>query len=146
MGNKINKGKGKEKEKEEEEEENEEESSNDNDKNIDDIDNDIEGDNKNKEEEEKEKEDNEENQDKKKKKKKSKKNTKNKEPIIKLDKIEQLLFDTFQNTDIDFNYKEILTIKLRVHDAEKYFIREFNCLIYFNACVQSLEGRTQVII
>ena len=134
MGNKINKGKGKEKEKEEEEEENEEESSNDNDKNIDDIDNDIEGDNKNKEEE-KEKDDNEENNDKKKKKKKSKKNSKEKEPVMKLDKIEQLLFDTFQNTDIDFNYKEILTIKLRVHDAEKYFIREFNCLIYFNSYI-----------
>ena len=134
MGNKLNKGKGKGKEKEEEEEENEEESSNDNDKNIDDLDNnDIEGDNK---EEEKEKDDNEENPDKKnKKKKKSKKNAKNKEPVVKLDKIEQLLFDTFQNTDIDFNYKEILTIKLRVHDAEKYFIREFNCLIYFNSYI-----------
>ena len=131
MGNKINKGKGKEKE-EEEEEENEEESSNDNDKNIDDIDNDIEGDNK---EEEKEKDDKGENSDKKKKKKKSKKNSKNKEQVVKLDKIEQLLFDTFQNTDIDFNYKEILTIKLRVHDAEKYFIREFNCLIYFNSYI-----------
>ena len=133
MGNKINKGKGKGKEKEEEEEEeNEEESSNDNDKNIDDIDNDIEGDNK---EEEKEKDDKGENSDKKKKKKKSKKNSKNKEQVVKLDKIEQLLFDTFQNTDIDFNYKEILTIKLRVHDAEKYFIREFNCLIYFNSYI-----------
>ena len=52
-----------------------------------------------------------------------------------MDKIEQLLFDTFQNTDIDFNYKEVLTIKLRVHDAEKYFIREFNCLIYFNSFI-----------
>ena len=133
MGNKINKEKGKEKE--EEEEENEEESSNDNDKNIDDLDNDIEGDNKDKEEEN-EKDDNEEDTDKKKKKKKkSKKKGKNKEPIVKLDKIEQLLFDTFQNTDIDFNYKEILTIKLRVHDAEKYFIREFNCLIYFNSYI-----------
>ena len=132
MGNKANKGK--EKEKEEEEEENEEESSNDNDKNIDDLDNDIEGDNK---EEEKEKDDNNEKDPNKKKdkKKKSKKKTKNKEPIVKLDKIEQLLFDTFQNTDIDFNYKEILTIKLRVHDAEKYFIREFNCLIYFNSYI-----------
>ena len=136
MGNKINKLKGKEKEKEEEDddEENEEESSNDNDKNIDDIDNnDIEGDNKEKEEE-KEIED-ENSPKKKKKKKKSKKNNKNKQEPVKLDKIEQLLFDTFQNTDIDFNYKEILTIKLRVHDAEKYFIREFNCLIYFNSYI-----------
>jgi len=132
MGNKVNKEKGKEKE--EEEEENEEESSNDNDKNIDDIDNDMEGENKDKEEE-KEKDDKGDNPDKKKKKKKSKKNSKNKEPVVKLDKIEQLLFDTFQNTDIDFNYKEILTIKLRVHDAEKYFIREFNCLIYFNSYI-----------
>ena len=132
MGNKVNKEKGKEKE--EEEEENEEESSNDNDKNIDDIDNDMEGDNKDKEEE-KEKDEKGDNPDKKKKKKKSKKNSKNKEPVVKLDKIEQLLFDTFQNTDIDFNYKEILTIKLRVHDAEKYFIREFNCLIYFNSYI-----------
>ena len=132
MGNKVNKEKGKEKE--EEEEENEEESSNDNDKNIDDIDNDMEGENKDKEEE-KEKDEKGDNPDKKKKKKKSKKNSKNKEPVVKLDKIEQLLFDTFQNTDIDFNYKEILTIKLRVHDAEKYFIREFNCLIYFNSYI-----------
>ena len=130
MGNKVNKENGKEKE--EEEEENEEESSNDNDKNIDDIDNDMEGENKDKEEEKDEKGDN---ADKKKKKKKSKKNSKSKEPVVKLDKIEQLLFDTFQNTDIDFNYKEILTIKLRVHDAEKYFIREFNCLIYFNSYI-----------
>ena len=138
MGNKLNKGKkGKEKE-EEGEEESEEESSNDNDKNIDDLDNnDIEGDNKDKiEEKEKDDNENEDNTDKKnKKKKKSKKNKKNKEPVVKLDKIEQLLFDTFQNTDIDFNYKEILTIKLRVHDAEKYFIREFNCLIYFNSYI-----------
>ena len=52
-----------------------------------------------------------------------------------MDKIEQLLFDTFQNTDIDFHYKEVLTIKLRVHDAEKYFIREFNCLLYFNSFI-----------
>jgi hypothetical protein len=52
-----------------------------------------------------------------------------------MDKIEQLLCDTFQNTDIDFNYKEVLTIKLRVNDAEKYFIREFNCLFYFNSYI-----------
>ena len=131
MGNKLNKAKGKGKEEEDTEEENEEESSNDNDKNIDDLDENIDGDDKQKEEEKEE-----ENQDKKKnKKKKSKKKGKNKEPVVKLDKIEQLLFNTFQNTDIDFNYKEILTIKLRVHDAEKYFIREFNCLIYFNSYI-----------
>ena len=133
MGNKLNKAKGKGKEEEDSGEENEEESSNDNDKNIDDLDDNIDGDDKQKEEE-RDKE--EENQDKKKnKKKKSKKKGKNKEPVVKLDKIEQLLFNTFQNTDIDFNYKEILTIKLRVHDAEKYFIREFNCLIYFNSYI-----------
>ena len=131
MGNKLNKAKGKGKEEEDTEEENEEESSNDNDKNIDDIDENIDGDDKQKDEDKEE-----ENQDKKKnKKKKSKKKGKNKEPVVKLDKIEQLLFNTFQNTDIDFNYKEILTIKLRVHDAEKYFIREFNCLIYFNSYI-----------
>ena len=131
MGNKINKGKGKEKEKEEEEEENEEESSNDNDKNIDDL----EVDNVDKEKEkDDENEENEKSEKKKKKKKKKKKNKKEEQPV-KMDKIEQLLFDTFQNTDIDFNYKEVLTIKLRVHDAEKYFIREFNCLIYFNSFI-----------
>ena len=120
----------KEKEKEEEvEEENEEGSSNDNDKNIDDIDQENDS--------EKEKDNEEEDPDtkKKKKKKKSKKNKNKEEPPIKMDKIETLLFNTFQNTDIDFNYKEILTIKLRVHDAEKYFIREFNCLIYFNSYI-----------
>ena len=133
MGNKLNKAKGKGKEEEDSGEENEEESSNDNDKNIDDLDDNIDGDDKQKEEENDKEE---ENQDKKKnKKKKSKKKGKNKEPVVKLDKIEQLLFNTFQNTDIDFNYKEILTIKLRVHDAEKYFIREFNCLIYFNSYI-----------
>ena len=133
MGNKLNKAKGKGKEEEDSGEENEEESSNDNDKNIDDLDDNIDGDDKQKEEENDKEE---ENQDKKKnKKKKSKKKGKNKEPVVKLDKIEQLLFNTFQNTDIDFNYKEILTIKLRVHDAEKYLIREFNCLIYFNSYI-----------
>ena len=133
MGNKLNKAKGKGKEEEDSGEENEEESSNDNDKNLDDLDDNIDGDDKQKEEENDKEE---ENQDKKKnKKKKSKKKGKNKEPVVKLDKIEQLLFNTFQNTDIDFNYKEILTIKLRVHDAEKYFIREFNCLIYFNSYI-----------
>ena len=135
MGNKLNKEKGKGKEEEEIEEEDEGESSNDNDKNIDDIDNDIKEDDK-KEDESNEENNEEENKEKKHKKKKSKKKSKKKEePVVKLDKIEQLLFDTFQNTDIDFNYKEILTIKLRVHDAEKYFIREFNCLIYFNSYI-----------
>ncbi len=127
MGQKLNKEKEKEKE-EEVEEENEEGESNENDKNIDDID--PENDSG------KEKENEDDNSDTKKKKKKKKKNKKNKEePPVKMDKIEQLLFNTFQNTDIDFNYKEILTIKLRVHDAEKYFIREFNCLIYFNSFI-----------
>ena len=134
MGQKVNKEKEKEKEKEEEveeEEENEEESSNDNDKNIDDL----EVDNVDKEKEkDDENEENEKSEKKKKKKKKKKKNKKEEQPV-KMDKIEQLLFDTFQNTDIDFNYKEVLTIKLRVHDAEKYFIREFNCLIYFNSFI-----------
>ena len=132
MGQKVNKEKGKEKEEEvEEEEENEEESSNDNDKNIDDL----EVDNVDKEKEkDDENEENEKSEKKKKKKKKKKKNKKEEQPV-KMDKIEQLLFDTFQNTDIDFNYKEVLTIKLRVHDAEKYFIREFNCLIYFNSFI-----------
>ena len=135
MGNKLNKEKGKAKEEEEIEEENEEDSSNDNDKNIDDIDNDADDDKKEEGQNNEEKE-GEDNKDKKNKKKKSKKKKKNKEePVVKLDKIEQLLFDTFQNTDIDFNYKEVLTIKLRVHDAEKYFIREFNCLIYFNSYI-----------
>ena len=127
MGQKLNKEKEKEKE-EEVEEENEEGESNENDKNIDDID--PENDSG------KEKENEDDNSDTKKKKKKKNKNKKNKEePLVKMDKIEQLLFNTFQNTDIDFNYKEILTIKLRVHDAEKYFIREFNCLIYFNSFI-----------
>ena len=133
MGNKLKKAK---KESEEDDpEEDEGESSNDNDKNIDDIDGNNSDEDK-KEEEEKDNDKEEETKDKKKdKKKKSKKKGKNKEQPVKLDKIEQLLFDTFQNTDIDFNYKEILTIKLRVHDAEKYFIREFNCLIYFNSYI-----------
>ena len=127
MGQKLNKEKEKEKE-EEVEEENEEGESNENDKNIDDIDPETDSG--------KEKENEDDNSDTKKKKKKKKKNKKNKEePPVKMDKIEQLLFNTFQNTDIDFNYKEILTIKLRVHDAEKYFIREFNCLIYFNSFI-----------
>ena len=133
MGNKLKKAK---KESEEDDpEEDEGESSNDNNKNIDDIDGNNSDEDK-KEEEEKDNDKEEETKDKKKdKKKKSKKKGKNKEQPVKLDKIEQLLFDTFQNTDIDFNYKEILTIKLRVHDAEKYFIREFNCLIYFNSYI-----------
>ena len=61
--------------------------------------------------------------------------SKSKEKEVKLDKIEQMLSDTYQSTDIDFSYKEVLTIKLRVHDAEVYFVREFNCLIYFNSYV-----------
>ena len=127
MGQKINKEKNKEEE-EEEEEENEDDSSNDNEKNIDEIDAENVNDKDN---------ENEENEasDPKKKKKKKKKSKKKEEQPVKMDKIEQLLCDTFQNTDIDFNYKEVLTIKLRVNDAEKYFIREFNCLFYFNSYI-----------
>lgn len=66
---------------------------------------------------------------------KSKKSKQPKQEEVKLDKIEQLLCDTYQSTDIDFSYKEVLTIKLRVHDAEKYFLQDFNCLIYFNSFV-----------
>jgi hypothetical protein len=33
-----------------------------------------------------------------------------------------MLFDTYKNTDIDFTYREVLTLKLREADAEKYFI------------------------
>ena len=133
MGNKVNnKEKEKEKEEEEVEEENEEEESNDNEKNIDELD----ADNVNEKENENENEnEGDENSETKKKKKKKKKSKKKDEQPVKMDKIEQLLCDTFQNTDIDFNYKEVLTIKLRVHDAEKYFIREFNCLIYFNSYI-----------
>jgi len=119
MGQKMNK----ENDQEDEEAEEKEEESNENDENIDRMDQENDGDNENGE-----------NSDSKKKKKK-KKSKKKEEPPVKLDKIEQLLCDTFQNTDIDFNYKEVLTIKLRVHDAEKYFIREFNCLIYFNSYI-----------
>ena len=135
MGQKLNKDrdKDKEKEEEEEEEENEEESSNDNEKNIDELE--AENVDKDNEKEKEDENENEDNQSKKKKKKKKKKKNKKEEQPVKMDKIEQLLFDTFQNTDIDFNYKEILTIKLRVHDAEKYFIREFNCLLYFNSFI-----------
>ena len=123
MGQKLNKEK--EKEEDNEEEENEENSSNDNEKNIDEL----EADNVN--DKDKEIEENETSDPNKKKKK-----PKNKEEQpVKMDKIEQLLCDTFQNTDIDFNYKEVLTIKLRVNDAEKYFIREFNCLFYFNSYI-----------
>ena len=126
MGQKINKEKNKEEE--EEEEENEDDSSNDNEKNIDEIDAENVNDKDN---------ENEENEasDPKRKKKKKKKSKKKEEQPVKMDKIEQLLCDTFQNTDIDFNYKEVLTIKLRVNDAEKYFIREFNCLFYFNSYI-----------
>ena len=131
MGQKLNKEKDKNKEEEEDEEEKEEDSSNnDNDKPIDELDP------ENINEQDKENEENEESETKKKKKKKKKsKKKKEQQQPVKIDKIEQLLCDTFQNTDIDFNYKEVLTIKLRVHDAEKYFIREFNCLIYFNSFI-----------
>ena len=127
MGQKLNKEK--EKEEDNEEEENEENSSNDNEKNIDEL----EADNVN--DKDKEIEENETSNPNKKKKKKKKKPKNKEEQPVKMDKIEQLLCDTFQNTDIDFNYKEVLTIKLRVNDAEKYFIREFNCLFYFNSYI-----------
>ena len=127
MGQKLNKEK--EKEEDNEEEENEENSSNDNEKNIDEL----EADNVN--DKDKENEENETSDPNKKKKKKKKKAKNKEEQPVKMDKIEQLLCDTFQNTDIDFNYKEVLTIKLRVNDAEKYFIREFNCLFYFNSYI-----------
>ena len=127
MGQKLNKEK--EKEEDNEEEENEENSSNDNEKNIDEL----EADNVN--DKDKENEENETSNPNKKKKKKKKKSKNKEEQPVKMDKIEQLLCDTFQNTDIDFNYKEVLTIKLRVNDAEKYFIREFNCLFYFNSYI-----------
>ena len=127
MGQKLNKEK--EKEEDNEEEENEENSSNDNEKNIDEL----EADNVN--DKDKENEENETSDPNKKKKKKKKKSKNKEEQPVKMDKIEQLLCDTFQNTDIDFNYKEVLTIKLRVNDADKYFIREFNCLFYFNSYI-----------
>ena len=38
-----------------------------------------------------------------------------------IDKIESMLCDSYKNSDIDFSIKEVLTIKLRVADAEKYF-------------------------
>ena len=63
-----------------------------------------------------------------------KKNENNKLALT--DKIEIMLYDTYQNTEIDFSYKEVLTIKLRVADAEKYFLRKsFDYLIYFNSYI-----------
>ena len=66
----------------------------------------------------------------------SNKKTKENSKVPLTDKIEIMLFDTYQNTEIDFSYKEVLTIKLRVADAEKYFLRSnFDYLIYFNSYI-----------
>lgn len=51
------------------------------------------------------------------------------------DKTESLLFETFKNTDLDFSFKEITTLKLRMKDAENYFITSFDFLLYFNSYV-----------
>ena len=66
--------------------------------------------------------------------KKEKEKEKDKQDIP-LDKIEKMLFDTYKNTDIDFTYREVLTLKLREADAEKYFINNFDYLIYFNSYI-----------
>lgn len=52
-----------------------------------------------------------------------------------IDRIETMLCDTYKNTDIDFTLKEVLTIKLRVGDAEKYFQIKFDYLLYFNSAI-----------
>ena len=52
-----------------------------------------------------------------------------------IDKIESMLCDSYKNSDIDFSIKEVLTIKLRVADAEKYFQTKYDFLFYFNSTI-----------
>lgn len=52
-----------------------------------------------------------------------------------IDKIESMLCDSYKNSDIDFSIKEVLTIKLRVTDAEKYFQTKYDFLFYFNSTI-----------
>lgn len=52
-----------------------------------------------------------------------------------MDKIESMLYDTYRNSDIDFTHREVLTIKLREGDAEKYFQTNYDYLLYFNSFI-----------
>lgn len=54
---------------------------------------------------------------------------------VQTNEIEKMLLATFKNSDINFTYKEVLTIKLRVEDAKKYFQTDFNYIIYFNSFI-----------
>jgi hypothetical protein len=46
--------------------------------------------------------------------------------------VENLLTHTYKNTDLEFSYKEVLTFKLRINDAENYFYTKFDFFFYFN--------------
>lgn len=48
------------------------------------------------------------------------------------DEVERYLTNTYKNTDLEFSYKEILSFKLRIHDAENYFRTKFDFFLYFN--------------
>ncbi len=46
--------------------------------------------------------------------------------------VESMLIDTYQNTDLEFTYKEITNFKLRIHDSENYFNAKFDFFLFFN--------------
>ena len=65
-----------------------------------------------------------------------------------------LVFFAINGIELRYTQKELYEMVLAVADGSleyedmlKWILEhQHNCLIYFNACVQSLEGRTQVII
>ena len=46
--------------------------------------------------------------------------------------IDRMLLESFKDTDLEFPIKEVTKMKLRFKDAENYFNRKFDYLVFFN--------------
>src|SRR5690242_18835088 len=57
-------------------------------------------------------------------------NSKSKEP--KYQKVEKMLIDSYNNTGLEFSFKEMMNFKLRIQDAENYFHTKFEYFLFFN--------------
>ena len=56
------------------------------------------------------------------------KNLRSKDSLI----IDRMLLESFKDTDLIFPFEEIRKIKIRFKNAEKYFGKNFDYLIFFN--------------
>ena len=50
----------------------------------------------------------------------------------KFKEVEQLLYDSYRKLDIDFTLNQLVSLKLKLKDAEKYFYTQFHFLMFFN--------------